>query len=343
MRIKPAHGEDTDRKSGKLKDRIAIITGADSGIGKAVTIAFAREGADVAISFLNEQEDASDTTAFVEDAGRTALLIAGDISEEAHCKAIVQQTVQKFGRVDVLVNNAAFQMTRQSLDEIPSDEWDRTFRTNIYSMFYLVKAAVTHMRPGSAVVNTTSVNLDNRSPLCWHTPLRTVLSKTSQQGWLNYSRTRAFARTVLPLDVQVNEFRGQQSPSICWSCDEKIPIKVVGWNPVYAAIRDCSGAWHETEFPHNGKRVRHDGVFEDFSVTNGVDVDRHPLEAIARAGTSVELPAMRTTEAINEYDLVAFRDYVEHLASRVGNRLIEHLVELSPSTGSDLGAVRREG
>src|SRR6266446_5399135 len=106
---------------------------------------------------------------------------------------------------------------------------------------------------------------------------------------------------------------------------------------------DCSGAWHETELLHNGKRVRHDGVFEDFAVTNGVNVDRHPLDAIARAGTSEELPAMRATKAIENYDLVAFRDNVEHLGSRVGDRLIEHLVELSPSTGSDLGAVRREG
>jgi len=99
---------------------------------------------------------------------------------------------------------------------------------------------------------------------------------------------------------------------------------------------------HETELLHDGKRVGHGGVFEDFAVTNGVDVDRHPLDAIARAGTSEELPAMRTAEAIDEYDLVAFRDNVEHLASRVGDRLIEYLVELSPSTGSDLGFVRRE-
>ena len=108
-------------------------------------------------------------------------------------------------------------------------------------------------------------------------------------------------------------------------------------------LRRIRQAWRETELLRNGKRVRHDSVFEDFAVTNGVDVDRHPLDAIARAGTSEELPAMRTTEAIDEYDLVAFRDNVEHLGSRVGDRLVERLVELSPSTGTDLGSFRREG
>lgn len=158
MTPKADHGEETYRGSGKLKGRKAIITGGDSGIGRAVAIAFAREGADVLISYLSEEKDAKETARYIEEAGQKAVLVAGDISEEAHCKKIVERAVQEFGQIDVLVNNAAFQMARESLQEIPSEEWDYTFRTNIYAMFYLCKAAEPHMKPGSTIVNTTSVN-----------------------------------------------------------------------------------------------------------------------------------------------------------------------------------------
>ena len=164
MQPKADHGEESYRGSGKLTGRKAIITGGDSGIGRAVAIAFAREGADVLISYLNEDEDAKETARYVEEAGQKAVLVAGDISEEAHCKKIVERAVEEFGRVDVLVNNAAFQMSRESLEEIPSEEWDYTFRTNIYAMFYLCKAAVKHMQPGSTIVNTTSVNAYKPTP-----------------------------------------------------------------------------------------------------------------------------------------------------------------------------------
>jgi NAD(P)-dependent dehydrogenase (short-subunit alcohol dehydrogenase family) len=165
MQPKADHGEKSYRGSGKLKGKKAIITGADSGIGRAVAIAFAREGADVLVSYLSEDEDARETAKYVEEAGQKAVLLKGDISEEAHCKHIVQRAVEEFGRVDILVNNAAFQMTRESLEEIPSEEWDYTFRTNIYSMFYLCKAAKPHMKPGSTIVNTTSVNAYNPKPV----------------------------------------------------------------------------------------------------------------------------------------------------------------------------------
>ncbi|WP_347159346.1 SDR family oxidoreductase [Pontibacter chitinilyticus] len=164
MSPKADHGEKSYRGSGKLQGRKAIITGGDSGIGRAVAIAFAREGADVLIAYLNEEEDAKETARYVEEAGQKAVLVAGDISEEAHCKQIVARAVQEFGRIDVLVNNAAFQMSRESLQEIPSEEWDRTFRTNIYAMFYLCKAAEPHMQPGSTIVNTTSVNAYQPTP-----------------------------------------------------------------------------------------------------------------------------------------------------------------------------------
>jgi NAD(P)-dependent dehydrogenase (short-subunit alcohol dehydrogenase family) len=161
---KPDHGEHSYRGCGKLKGRAALITGADSGIGRAVAIAFAREGADVLISYLCEHEDARETARWVEEAGRRAVLVAGDVKDPAHCRELVDHAVREFGKLDILVNNAAFQMTHASLEEISEEEWDHTFRTNIYSMFYLSKAAVPHMKPGSAIVNTASINSKSPSP-----------------------------------------------------------------------------------------------------------------------------------------------------------------------------------
>jgi hypothetical protein len=161
---KPDHGEHSYRGCGKLKGRTALITGADSGIGRAVAIAFAREGADVLISYLCEHEDAKETAHWVEEAGRRAVLVAGDVKDPAHCRELVDRAVRDFGKLDVLVNNAAYQMTHTSLEEISDAEWDHTFRTNIYSMFYLSKAAVPHMKPGSAIVNTASINSKSPNP-----------------------------------------------------------------------------------------------------------------------------------------------------------------------------------
>jgi len=159
------HGEKSYKGSGKLTGKKAIITGGDSGIGRAVAIAFAREGADVLISFLEEVEDAKETAKYVEEAGQKAVLVKGDISDENHCKRIIQMAVDEFGQIDILVNNAAYQMARESLEEIPSEEWDYTFKTNIHAMFYLCKAAKPHMKPGSTIINTTSVNAYNPKPI----------------------------------------------------------------------------------------------------------------------------------------------------------------------------------
>jgi NAD(P)-dependent dehydrogenase (short-subunit alcohol dehydrogenase family) len=164
MKPRPDHGETSYKGTGKLTGKAAIITGGDSGIGRAVAIAFAREGADVLISYLNEDEDARDTARLVEDAGRRVVLVPGDIRDAAHCRAIVARAIESFGRLDILVNNAAFQMTRESLDEISDEEWRRTFDTNINAMFYLTKAAVPHMKPGSSIINTASVNSDTPKP-----------------------------------------------------------------------------------------------------------------------------------------------------------------------------------
>lgn len=164
MNPRPDHGEHSYRGSGRLAGRRAIITGGDSGIGRAVAIAFAREGADVLISYLNEDEDARETARLVEEAGRKAVLVPGDIGDAAHCRAIVDKAVEAFGGLDILVNNAAHQMTFDAITDIPDEEWDKTFRTNIHAMFYLTKAAVPHMQPGSAIINTTSVNADTPKP-----------------------------------------------------------------------------------------------------------------------------------------------------------------------------------
>jgi NAD(P)-dependent dehydrogenase (short-subunit alcohol dehydrogenase family) len=160
----PDCGEESYRGSGKLEGKVAVITGADSGIGRAVAIAFAREGADVVISYLSEDSDAQGTAKYVEEAGRKALLISGDVSEAQHCRSIIDQTVHEFGRIDVLVNNAAYQMNHTDLDEISEEEWDYTFATNVAAMFHLVKAAVPHMQKGSSIIGSSSVNSDMPSP-----------------------------------------------------------------------------------------------------------------------------------------------------------------------------------
>ncbi|MFC4873149.1 glucose 1-dehydrogenase [Negadavirga shengliensis] len=165
LQPKADHGEMTYKGSGKLAGKKAVITGGDSGIGRAVAIAFAREGADVMISYLSEDEDAKKTLSYIEEAERKAVSVKGDISEESHCKAIIQKAVDEFGRIDILVNNAAYQMARESLEELSSEEWDYTFKTNIYAMFYLCKAAKPHMPPGSAIINTTSVNAYDPKPI----------------------------------------------------------------------------------------------------------------------------------------------------------------------------------
>lgn len=160
MQPKADHGEESYTGSGKLEGKKAIITGGDSGIGKAVAIAFAREGADVLISYLDttEDKDAEETAEVVKACGRKAILVKGDIRSESHCKAIVDKAVQEFGQIDILVNNAAFQMSRKSLQEIPTSEWQQSFDTNITPMFFLSKAAEPYMKPGSSIINTTSVN-----------------------------------------------------------------------------------------------------------------------------------------------------------------------------------------
>jgi NAD(P)-dependent dehydrogenase (short-subunit alcohol dehydrogenase family) len=164
MRDKPDHGEDSYQGNGRLAGKTAVITGGDSGIGRAVAIAFAREGADVLISYLSEETDAQDTAELVAAAGRRAVLMPGDIAELKQCEAIADRAAQEFGHLDVLVNNAAYQMTHDRIEEITDEEWTRTFDINITAMFRLVKACLPHMGEGGAIINTSSVNSDMPRP-----------------------------------------------------------------------------------------------------------------------------------------------------------------------------------
>lgn len=160
----PDHGEQTWKGANRLKGRIALITGGDSGIGRAVAIAYAREGADLALVCLNEDGDMQDTVELVRQAGRECLVIKTDLSQAQNCRDVIAQTVERFGRIDILVNNAAHQRSFAKIEDISDEEWRHTFATNIDAMFYLTKAAVAHMGKGSAIINTASVNSDQPNP-----------------------------------------------------------------------------------------------------------------------------------------------------------------------------------
>jgi NAD(P)-dependent dehydrogenase (short-subunit alcohol dehydrogenase family) len=191
----PDHGEESYVGSGRLTNKRAVITGADSGIGKAVAIAFAREGADVLISYLDEHEDANDTARWVGEAGRKAVLLAGDLTDPAHCRRVIATAVEELGGVDVLVSNAAFQMTHESIEDIPDKEWDHTLATNLSAMFHLVKAAVAHMQPGASIIGTSSVNSD--------TPLPTLLPyNVTKAGIANMCAS--LAQMLAPRGIRAN-------------------------------------------------------------------------------------------------------------------------------------------
>ncbi len=190
------HGEDSYRGLGRLKDRVALITGGDSGIGRAVAIAYAREGAHVVLSYLpQEEEDAADTAALVEKADRKVLRMPGDIREERHCIEMVQRTFDEFGKLDILVNNAAYQMTHDSIEEFSTEEFDRTFKTNVYAMFWLCRAALPRMEPGSAIINTASIQAFDPSPnLLAYAPTKAAI--------VNF--TKALSQIAMKKGIRVN-------------------------------------------------------------------------------------------------------------------------------------------
>jgi NAD(P)-dependent dehydrogenase (short-subunit alcohol dehydrogenase family) len=191
----PDYGEDSYRGSQRLEGKKALITGGDSGIGRAVALAFAREGADVAVSYLSEKDDAQETRRLVEDCGRECLLIPGDLSDPEHCRDVIDLTVEAFGRIDILVNNAAHQATFESIEQIPDAEWEKTFATNISAMFYLTKAALPHMKPGGSIINTSSVNADM--------PNQTLLAYATTKGAIqNFSG--GLAQQLASKGIRVN-------------------------------------------------------------------------------------------------------------------------------------------
>ena len=191
----PDHGESTWRGAGRLAGKRALITGGDSGIGRAVAIAFAREGADVALSYLNETADAEDTAELVRTAGQRCLSLPGDIASHAHCRALVDEVVSAWGGIDILVNNAAHQMVFDAVDDISATEWRRTFAVNIDAPFYLSQAAVEHMEAGSAIINTASVNADSPNPQ--------LLAYATTKGAIQ-NFTAGLAQLLAPKGIRVN-------------------------------------------------------------------------------------------------------------------------------------------
>ena len=188
--------EDPDHHgSGKLQGKVTMITGGDSGIGRAVAIAFAREGADVAIVYLNEHKDAEETKRLVEQEGRRCVTIAGDVGEERVCRDAVDRVMREFRRLDVLINNAAEQHPQETIEKITADQLERTFRTNIFSMFFMTKAALPHLKQGSAIINTTSVTAYKGSP--------TLLDYSSTKGAI-VAFTRSLSQALAERKIRVN-------------------------------------------------------------------------------------------------------------------------------------------
>ncbi len=217
MQPRPDHGEDSYTGSNKLAGRKALITGGDSGIGRAVAIAFAREGADVAINYLPAEEpDAQEVAQLVREAGRNAVAIPGDIREEAFCRRLVDTAAQRMGGLDILVSNAARQHSLDSLDELTTELFDWTFKTNIYAMFWITKAAVAHMGPGSSVINTASVEA--------YEPGENLLDYASTKAAI-VAWTKALAKQLAPKGIRVNAV----APGPIWT-----PLQVSGGQPTSA-------------------------------------------------------------------------------------------------------------
>ena len=190
------HGETSYRGLGRLADRVALITGGDSGIGRAIAIAFAREGADVAISYLpEEQRDAEETAKWVTDAGRRALTLPGDIRDERHCEQLVARAFDELGGLDILINNAAFQTTHDAIEEFTTDEFDRTFKTNVYAMFWLCRAAVPRMPPGSVIINTASIQA--------YDPSANLLAYAATKGAI-VNFTKSLSQLAMKRGIRVN-------------------------------------------------------------------------------------------------------------------------------------------
>ena len=225
MRPQADHGEDSYRGANRLEGCAALITGADSGIGRATAIAFAREGADVVISYLSEDKDAQETAKLVEAAGRKAVLVPGDLVDEKHCRELIDRTFREFGKLDILVNNAAFQLPHEAIEDWSSEQFEHTYRTNVFSMFYLCKAALPRMKPGAAIINTGSIQ--------GYQPKGELLDYASSKAAI-IGFTKALAKLAMDSGVRVNAV----APGPVWtplipSTFPKDKVEEFGKNTVY--------------------------------------------------------------------------------------------------------------
>ncbi len=262
MTPRPSFENPDYRGSGKLQDKVAIITGGDSGIGRAVAVYFAKEGADVAVIYLNEHEDAEETQRQVEQEGRRCLLLAGDIGQEGFCQDAVRKTVTEFDKLDVLVNNAAEQHPQESIQDISGEQLERTFRTNIFGMFYMTKAALEFMPEGSAIVNSCSVTAFRGAP--------TLLDYASTKGAI-VAFTRSLAQNLADQNIRVNSV----APGPVWTplipstfdkekvdkFGENVPMKrpaqpeEIAPSYVFLASQDASYITGQTIHPNGGEVV----------------------------------------------------------------------------------------
>jgi NAD(P)-dependent dehydrogenase (short-subunit alcohol dehydrogenase family) len=214
LKVKADHGEKTYRGSGRLTGRKALITGGDSGIGAAVAIAYAREGADVAIAYLpGEEEDAADILKLIEAEGRTALGIAGDITDVGFCESLVAQAVEGLGGLDILVNNAGKQQNQEKLLDITNEQFDETFKTNVYAMFWITKAALPHLKPGSTIINTTSIQGYSPSPI--------LVDYATTKAAIN-AFSKGLSQQLAPQGIRVNAV----APGPIWT-----PLQTAGGQP----------------------------------------------------------------------------------------------------------------
>jgi NAD(P)-dependent dehydrogenase (short-subunit alcohol dehydrogenase family) len=241
MDPKPDHGEESYRGSGKLTGKAAVITGGDSGIGRAVAIAFAREGADVLISYLNEHDDAKDTARYIEEAGRRCVLVAGDLADRAHAKTIIPKAVEEFGKVDILVNNAAYQMSHETLDEVSDEEWDHTMAVNLSAMFTLTKDAIPHMPPGGSIINSSSVNSDMPSPqLAPYAMTKAGIANFTASLAQMYADKGIRANSVAPGPIWTPLIPATMPPEKVESFGEQVPLGRAGQPaelaPVYVLL-----------------------------------------------------------------------------------------------------------
>ena len=248
MQPRPDHGEDSYQGSGRLAGKVALITGADSGIGRAVAIAYAREGADVLIAYWTEHDDAKETARWVEKAGRRAVLLAGDVADPAYCQQLVDKAVQEFGRLDIIVNNAAFQKGADSIDEISVEDWSRHFDVNIHSMFYIVKAAVPHLKPGASIINTASINAKSPMPrqLAYSATKAAITNFTANLAHL-LAEKGIRANSVAPGPIWTPLIPSTMPPEQVKSFGQEVPLKRPGQPaelaPVYVLLASDQGSY----------------------------------------------------------------------------------------------------